>query len=132
LQTKANQPYPEKLRQDIIFKNHSALRNIIPSYHYQLKKAVKRNDLVSVNHRVAGLIASYFDVLFALNRETHPGEKRLLAKANQLALVPVKMADEVTAVLQARGDGVITAVDQLLDNLDNLLQKNGIDPVKSR
>lgn len=87
---------------------------------------------MSVNHRVAGLIASYFDVLFALNRETHPGEKRLLAKANQLALVPVKMADEVTAVLQARGDGVITAVDQLLDNLDNLLQKNGIDPVKSR
>ena len=60
LQTKTDQPYPEKLRQDIIFKNHSVLRNIIPSYHYQLEKAVKRNDLVSVNHRIGWFASELF------------------------------------------------------------------------
>ncbi|MFO7682068.1 MAG: nucleotidyltransferase domain-containing protein [Chloroflexota bacterium] len=124
LQTKINQPYPEALRQDIIFKNHSVLRSIIPSYHTQLEKAVKRGDLVSVNHRLAGL--------FALNRETHPGEKRLLNKAGQLALLPNHMAEQVTAVLQAQGEEVITAVDRLLGNLDALLQTQGFDPATSR
>jgi hypothetical protein len=132
LQAKVNQPYPEALRRDILFKNHSVLRSIIPSYRYQLEKAVKRRDLVSVNHRLAGLLASYFDVLFALNRATHPGEKRLLSKAGQLALLPAHMAEGVTAVLQAPGDEVITAVDHLLDNLDDLLQTQGFDPATSR
>jgi hypothetical protein len=29
---------------------------------------------VSLNHRTAALLASYFDVLFALNRVHHPGD----------------------------------------------------------
>jgi hypothetical protein len=132
LQAQADQPFPDKLRQDIIFKNHSVLRSIIPSYHYQLEKAVKRGDLISINHRVAALFASYFDVLFALNCQTHPGEKRLLAKAAQLDLQPEEMAAQVTAVLQAPADGVIPAVDALINNLDTLLQENGFDPETSR
>ena len=50
----------------------------MPAYDAQLVKAVKREDLVSVNHRTAGFLETYFDFLFALNETTHPGEKRLL------------------------------------------------------
>lgn len=73
-----NVPYPEKLRADIIDKNMKLLSSMLPSYDGQIKKAVNRGDLVSINHRTSAFFESYFDVLFALNRLTHPGEKRLV------------------------------------------------------
>lgn len=71
-------PYPEALRQDIISRNWKLLRAAMPAYELQIKKAINRGDLVSVNHRVSAFLESYFDLLFALNRQTHPGEKRLM------------------------------------------------------
>ena len=50
---------------------------MLPSFDMQIKKAENRGDLVSVNHRVAEFLASYFDIIFALNEMTHPGEKRM-------------------------------------------------------
>ncbi len=71
-------PYPEKLRNNIIEKNMRLLTGNLPSYDTQIKKAVERNDMVSINHRVSAFMESYFDIIFALNRVTHPGEKRLV------------------------------------------------------
>lgn len=70
--------YPEKLRQNIIDKNMKLLSSMLPSYDGQINKAVIRRDLVSINHRTSAFFESYFDVIFALNKLTHPGEKRLV------------------------------------------------------
>ena len=77
LQEKYRIPYPQKLKENIISNNLKLLKGMLPSYDIQIRKAENRGDLVSVNHRVAEFLASYFDVLFAVNEMTHPGEKRM-------------------------------------------------------
>jgi len=135
LQRQSDRPYPEALRQDIIAKNHAVLRRVIPSYVHQIEKASQRADLVSLNHRLAALLASYFDVLFAVNCLLHPGEKRLVAWAQaHCARQPVAMAEHLESVLEAAcaTDGSLLAkVNALLDNLDDLLRREGFDPATS-
>jgi len=85
LQQRADQPYPELLRRAIAAKNYPVLRRNSSSYLHQIECAVARHDLVSVHHRAAVLLASYFDILFAINRLPHPGEKRLVAVAKKFS-----------------------------------------------
>jgi predicted nucleotidyltransferase len=131
LQDRARIPYPEPLRRAILTKNYPVLRQVRSSYAHQIASAVARHDTVCLNHRVAALLASYFDVLFALNRVLHPGEKRLVEYAEvACAQRPERMADDVVALIQALGAGDQAAVSQrvtaLLNRLDTLLQAEGI------
>jgi predicted nucleotidyltransferase len=132
LKAKAEQPYPEELRRSIISKNHPVLRRVIPAYAHQIEKAVRRGDLVSINHRVAALLSSYFDTLFAINRVLNPGEKRLVAFAQATCpRLPPRMAGQVQAVLEVSGTAnpeLALRVEALLDGLDQLLVDEGIDP----
>lgn len=70
--------YPQELKKNIITQNRRLLDNSLPAYKMQLKKAMMRNDYISINHRTSAFFESYFDILFALNEKTHPGEKRLI------------------------------------------------------
>jgi hypothetical protein len=83
LQKKYKIPYPNLLKQNIINRNMKLLRYAMPAYEVQIAKAVKRGDMVSINHRITEFLASYFDVIFAYNELTHPGEKRLIALCEQ-------------------------------------------------
>lgn len=86
---KYTMPYPEKLRENIISKNRNLLDGKIPSYSYQIEKAIKRNDYITVNHRITEFLSSYFYILFALNRTYHSGEKRLLTTSlNKFEILP--------------------------------------------
>jgi hypothetical protein len=126
LQQKAAQPYPEPLRRNIIAKNHPILRSTQSSYAYQIERALQRNDAISVNHRVAALLASFFDILFAFNRQPHPGEKRLLRWAdaicprrpqNMFELIPQLLRDDAHA-----SPAPLPTLHRLLDELDALLR----------
>lgn len=78
-----NVPYPDKLRENIVTRNIKLLSDSLPAYIRQIQKAILRNDRVSVLHRTTAFLESYFDVVFALNKIPHPGEKRLIELCEQ-------------------------------------------------
>ena len=101
LQNKYKIPYPEKLRDNIIRKNLRLLTGNLPSYDAQIKKAAARRDMVSVNHRTAAFLESYFDIIFALNRLTHPGEKRMVQYAKEQAqILPADFEENLDRLLK--------------------------------
>ena len=128
IQEAANQPYPLELKRAIEAKNHPILRTNLSSYLHQIGLALQRHDGVSVNHRVAALLASYFDIVFAVNEQPHPGEKRLLYFAQALCpQLPAAMVEGVEAVLSTVPDGdVVGHTNTLLDGLDALLYRTGL------
>ncbi len=124
LKQRARQPYPEPLRHAIIAKNFPILRRNISSYLHQIESAVARHDLVSVHHRTAALLASYFDILFAVNRLPHPGEKRLVDFAKKFcAKRPAEMETQIEQVIAAVADPqtILPAVNKLVDEMEKLL-----------
>lgn len=129
LQARAAAPYPEPLARAIVARNLPLLRRGLSSYVRQLEKAVRRGDAVSVNHRVAALLASAFDVLFAVNRETHPGEKRLLPLAlERCPRRPATFTADVEALLAAeRTAEVVLRADALAAALERLAAAEGLD-----
>ena len=130
LQERANQPYPEALQQAIIAKNYPLLRNTLSSYMHQMQLAVARHDIVSINHRATAFLSSYFDVLFAINRLPHPGEKRLLPIiAKHCAKVPHAMEEQMHLFMQSIVYHDQRTIDQahlLVDGLAALLNAEGL------
>ena len=88
-QARFDVPYPAALKDAIIARNMKLVTGTLPAYDGQLRKAAARGDRVSVCHRAAAFMESYFDILWALNGQTHPGEKRLVQLSRErLAILP--------------------------------------------
>ncbi|MGN1392757.1 MAG: hypothetical protein ACI4V7_01725 [Succinivibrionaceae bacterium] len=100
LQQKFNISYPYELKRNIIIKNLKLLNGFLPSYDKQINKAWSRKDLISINHRVSAFMESYFDIIFALNEMTHPGEKRMLEKAIEGKFLPENFEENIKILYQ--------------------------------
>lgn len=125
LKDAAHVEYPRELRDAIVAKNYPLLRQIISSYKQQLHKAYNRRDYVSLNHRSSAFLASYFDIVFAINRLPHPGEKRLL----QIVDATCSLKPKNVGIIQKFAEACATAqpsiddyIDQLVDELDQLIE----------
>lgn len=119
LRDRAHVAYPDELRRAVIAKNWPILRRNQSSYRRQIELALQRGDSVSVQHRVTALLASFFDVWFALERQPHPGEKRLLTQ------LPDEWASLVRGVLHSEGTTLLKHIDGLMDPLDDRLREEG-------
>ena len=113
-------PYPEQLRKNIIERNTNLLYAAMPAYSLQIKKACGRNDRVSVVHRTAAFLESYFDVIFALNRLTHPGEKRLIELCKQnCATLPNNFEENLLRLFNDMSD----SIDAISDDIDEIVKE---------
>ena len=125
-------PYPEKLRENIILRGRKLLSGCIPSYDLQIKKAVQRGDSNAVTHRTAEFLASYYDVIFALNRLTHPGEKRLAEIcANKCELLPENFKENLDRLFaELYTDKTPENISRIVNELDAVLtkEKGGSEP----
>lgn len=118
LQNRYRVPYPDELRDNIINKNLRLLTGNLPSYDTQIKKAAARKDMVSVNHRTAAFLESYFDIIFALNRLTHPGEKRMASCAKEQAeILPAGFEENLNSLF----NNMFTDSDRALQLLGEMI-----------
>jgi predicted nucleotidyltransferase len=132
LQTKANQPYPKPLQQAIIAKNYPILRENISAYTQQITKAINRKDSLCIMHRVSALLASYFDIIFAINLVPHPGEKRLVELVKYLcSKIPngfEEHIDYINNCSSSNNQNLLSYLNTLLDELDKLLISENLMP----
>lgn len=114
--------YPIQLKNNIIEHNMKLLKTALPAYRNQIKKAVDRGDLVSINHRVTEFMASYFDIIFALNQLTHPGEKRLVELCiESCRILPKHFQENIMFLFQ----DMFTVPEKIGSDLDRLLENLG-------
>ncbi len=112
--------YPAELKAAIVAHSWRLLHTSLPAYDAQITKAAKRGDLVSVNHRVAAFLESYFDLLFALNEKTHPGEKRLMQLCREnCPILPLNFEENLNALFSH----MFCAPERISDDLNRILSE---------
>ena len=119
LQERFEVPFPKELKENIISKNFRLLTGNLPSYDKQIIKAFDRGDFVSVNHRIAAFIESYFDIIFAINELTHPGEKRMIQYAKEHSkILPKDFEENMNELLNSMG----STLEHVENNLKNIIK----------
>lgn len=128
LQNKYQIPYPANLKRNIIERQSLLLEKSLPAFSKQIKKALKRKDILALNHRSSEFFASYFDLLFALNEQLHPGEKRMLSYAKEnCALLPQDFEANIQTYFQNlyqcdKPQETLDTLNQLLEHLKKLIE----------
>lgn len=119
--------YPRKLKENIINRNMRLLHTSMPAYEMQIAKAVKRRDIVSISHRTAAFMEAYFDILFALNEQTHPGEKRLIQLCKKdCRILPEQFEENLErlfADLYGNSEAVSEDLSRIICELEKIIEK---------
>lgn len=126
LQDQYSISFPDELVQNIIYKNLPLLDGIHSNYIRQIEKAVKRDDYNSVNHRIKEFLASYFDIVFAINKIKHPGEKRILESLDkELEFLPRDLHQDIEEILKNQYKKEYDLIDSLRSLVLKLREKIG-------
>jgi hypothetical protein len=114
--------YPEPTRR-LLLRYHPALLRV---YLGHLRLAQSRGDLLAVQHRRYTVQMVFFNLLFALNRRYHPGEKRLLIHGERCPLRPADLAYRWShaARLAADDPALAETLASMIDDLNCLIEAN--------
>lgn len=114
--------YPEATRRRLL----ATMPGLLRAYLGQLRKAQARGDVLFAQHRRYTIQMVYFNMLFALNRMYHPGEKRLLLHGERCAIRPPGQAErwERVARLPAGDPAAAELLAGLTDDLCALARES--------
>lgn len=123
LQEKINTEYPIELQKNIIHRNLMLMKDKpFASYYEQIEKAIKRNDITSINHRISAFVASYFDVIFAINKQLHCGEKRLINYVkNNCAIIPNNFEENLQKLFTQPNNETLSILKDIIRELKDVL-----------
>lgn len=123
LQEKINGEYPKELQENIIKRNVMLMKDkLFASYYEQIEKAIKRNDINSINHRISAFVASYFDVIFALNKQLHAGEKRLITYVkNNCKIIPNNFENNLQKLFTQPNNNTLEILNDIIYELKQVL-----------
>lgn len=117
--------YPDRLTERIIDHSIPLLTGAIPSYDTQIIKAFHRGDYVSVNHRITEFLATYFDILFAVNKMLHPGEKRMIEQLKKGTNLPKQYEELIYQLInyQNQTQTIENILNKIIFHLKELLSQ---------
>lgn len=123
LQNSVKTEYPKELKENIIKRNMMLMKDKpFASYYEQIEKAIIRNDMVSINHRISAFLASYFDVIFAVNELLHPGEKRLIQYAKtHCKILPKDFEENINKLLVQPNSETLRILDDMIQHINQCL-----------
>ena len=92
------------------------------SFLQQIENAIKRNDIVSIQHRTTAFLACYFDIIFAINEIFHPGEKRLIKFVKtRCKIIPEKFEENLEKLFNAKNNEKVEILNDMVINLKKIL-----------
>ncbi len=123
LKNKIKKEYPKELKSNIIKRNIMLLCDKkSASYLEQIHNAIKRDDIIAINHRLAAFFASYFDIIFAINEIYHPGEKRLIKYAKQYCkILPLNFEENIKNLFNKNKNEKIEILNKITENLKEII-----------
>ncbi len=128
LREKYRKTLNKELYSQIINNNWPVMLDKMPSMYYQIQKAMKRKDVLSINHRTTAFFELYFDIIFAVNETTHPGEKRMLEIALKLDKLPSGMKKDIDMYFENMlivSEKSLVILERIVIALHQLLTKEG-------
>ena len=130
LKNNVNVIYPLELKKAIIEKNFPILGKNNSCYVNQIELALNRKDAISVQHRITEFLASYFDIIFAINELPHPGEKRLLIHVEKAcAKIPdefFNLMNDLLGSISSNNEQIVTITKKVVDSLTILLRNENL------
>lgn len=121
---KYQMPYPLALKNNIISYHMNLIKYGMPSFMAQIEKAMKRGDMVNINQSVNRFLASYFDILFALNEKLHPGEKRLVqVSMEECGILPARFELNIRLLLNTmfKDPAAVSVVELMVSELEKVI-----------
>jgi predicted nucleotidyltransferase len=122
LRARLQATYPEPTRTRLLRTHPQLLRY----YLEQMRIAQRRDDLLFVQHMRYNIQMIFFNLLFALNRQYHPGGKRLLTHAQRCAAQPADFTERWNYISRLAADDRALAdlLEEMIDELCRLIGAN--------